>query len=323
MADLKRFLCLMASRFRKNFLRCQAILKQFSFLEFFVSYLAYTVAIDSPRAGGHRTLAKLLGGSLVRTLFSGEFVVFRSSPEPIFQVERKGITEIHVEVGATNDLEHGTEQAWGMKYRVRDLVQELIDEGGYEKVMFIDTDCLAIRNIDHLLEGDWDISYYVERGRPIQDQVFSCFLSDEEYRSLRHDGINSGTLAVRSSVYREVMTAWQGIDTGEAPRDREFSEQGAWNRLILDCHPGGDRWERTKRGGDNEKQSFPWRTKRFERDSIQLPLFLHHKYQDYTEAALVHCLGADIREKIRFMFGLYMSTFYCDDAATFLHLLEM
>lgn len=42
-------------------------------------------------------MAKLLYSSLLRQFWSGEIVVFRNFPEPLFPVERKGLEEVFVE----------------------------------------------------------------------------------------------------------------------------------------------------------------------------------------------------------------------------------
>jgi hypothetical protein len=59
--------------------------------------LIYTVAFDIPGWRGVRTMAKLLCSSLLRQFWSGEIVVFRNFPEPLFPVERKGLEEVFVE----------------------------------------------------------------------------------------------------------------------------------------------------------------------------------------------------------------------------------
>ena len=59
--------------------------------------LIYTVAFDPPGWRGGRTMAKLLCCSLLRQFWSGEIVVFRNFPEPMFPVERKGLEEVFVE----------------------------------------------------------------------------------------------------------------------------------------------------------------------------------------------------------------------------------
>jgi alpha-N-acetylglucosamine transferase len=50
----------------------------------------------------------------------------------------------------------------------------------YDKILFVDCDTLALRNIDHLLEGDWDIRYQPERGKPADGKSINAFLTEEE-----------------------------------------------------------------------------------------------------------------------------------------------
>ena len=286
--------------------------------------LAYTVAIDAPGSGAYRTMAKLLAGSLARTRFSGEFIIFRNTHAPIFQVPRTGIVEIELQLPRANDSAEQVEQGWTMKYRVRDLVQEQIAATGASVVLFIDSDSIVLRNIDYLLDGhEWHIQYFAEPGRAIQNNVFNCFLTDAEMGTphqstgypprhppglstcaLGREGINSGTWAVKAPHYHRMMQEWERIDSGPVTRKRQFSEQAAWNRLVLDARANG------------------WRARPFERDAIQCPLLMHPQWQDYTEASLVHCVGGTTEQKLKFMFGLYMSTFYWDDTASFIHLLE-
>jgi hypothetical protein len=260
-------------------------------------HLAYTVALDPAKSFGQRLLGKLLGSSLLRTWFSGDVVIFRNTPEPLFAVERAGLSEVFIE---TPDFQALADQqeAWRYKFRVR----EYLDVSGYDKVLFLDADCLALRNLDHLLEGDWDIRWYPE-SRKLTDSVFNCFLTDEEIHRWRdRPGANSGTLAVRAEVFHDVMAEWERIDLGPTTRTRFCSDQGSWNRLLLD----------TK-----------LRTKRFERGEIQFPLCLHPSFHDWKKAALVHAIGGTLREKMRFLWGLYMQTFYYDDRGTMLNLLEV
>jgi len=56
---------------------------------------------------------------------------------------------------------------------------------------------------------------------------------------------------------------------------------------------------------------------------VAFPLFLQPRYNEYKNAALVHTVGGDTLEKIRFTFGLYMSTFMCDPSALFFNFIEM
>jgi len=259
--------------------------------------LVYTIAFDPPGSSGHRTLAKMLASSLLKTYFSGDILIFRNTEAPLFLVERKGLEEIYIE---TEPL-HGTlaaQHSWTWKYRVA----ELIDPSGYDKVLFVDCDSLALRNIDYLLEGNWDIAYKPETGLPISSPQFNCFLTAEEMDSLWCDGVNSGTIAVRGSKFHEVMREWERIDTSEPPRPRVCSDQASWNRLILDT---------------------PLKIRTFPLNSVLFPMYLNPHFPEYSQAALVHNLGGNIVEKIHFTFGLYMQNFYCDPSAMFLQFLEI
>jgi hypothetical protein len=69
--------------------------------------LVYTIAFDAPNSESYRFLGKMLASSLLRTFFTGDIMVFRNSPAPLFLVERKGLEEVYLE---TPPL-HGQERA--------------------------------------------------------------------------------------------------------------------------------------------------------------------------------------------------------------------
>ena len=269
--------------------------------------LVYTIAFDPPGSEGCRVLAKMLASSLLRTGFGGDVLVFRNSEVPLFLVERKGLEEVFIETPDIHGLE-GAEYSWCWKYRVRDLVVGWMERNGgvgaWDKVMFLDADSLALRNIDHLLEGDWDIAYHVERGLSINRPQFNALLSEAECAAHDRDGVNSGTLAVAAGHYAEVMGHWQRIDQGPVAegRGRHCSDQGSWNRLLIETG---------------------LLTQAFARGEVQFPLYQQPNFNHYKNAALVHVLGADTVDKIRFTFGLYMNTFFCDPSALFFNFLEM
>jgi hypothetical protein len=259
--------------------------------------LVYTVAIDPPGEPAHRMLVKMLASSLLRTRFSGDIVVFRNFATPLFHVERVGLEEVEIETPDYVTIAD-QQEAWRYKFRVRDY----LDVSGYDKVLFLDADCLALKNIDHLLAGDWDIGWYPET-RMVTDRVFNCFLTDAELRTLgRKPGANSGTLAVRGEHYEAVMAEWERLDLGPTTRERFCSDQASWNRLLLD----------TK-----------LRTHAFPQEEVQFPLALHPSYHAWKNASLIHAIGGTTREKMRFLYGLYMQTFFYDDGGTVLNLLEM
>ena len=267
-----------------------------------VKHLLYLIALDPPNGITNRLLAKLAVSSLLRTWFSGDIVLLRNTPEPVFPVERKGLQEMEItdpDYDAASTKERG-DIAMRWKWRARHLLKV----EGYDKVVMMDADWLALRNIDHLLEGDWDAAWCPERGgRSVVDHWFHCFLTDDEMVSLaHHPGANGGILAVAARHYHALMEEWERIDNGPVTRSRICSDQASMNRLLLD----------TK-----------LKKHRFEAGELTFPLLWDTAYAEYSGSALVHGAGGNSKEKHRFLFGLYMQAFYHDDHGTFLQMLEM
>jgi hypothetical protein len=271
-------------------------------------HMVYTVAIDPPGQTGCRLMAKMLASSLSRSQFPGEIMVFHNSSVPMFFVERKGVTEIALTPQTPNDPLALAQEAWTWKYRVR----ELIDAERFDKILFLDADCLALRNLDHLLDGDWDISYQRERGMHIGMAQFSCYLTTEERTHLKIDGVNSGTWAVRGSVYQEVMSEWERIEKTEPPFPRWCSDQASWNRLLLNSALS-----------KKSSASAGWKARAFESHEIQFPLHLDKDFRQYRNAALLHFLGGSNLEKMQMMFAIYMGTYFHDTAGTMLNITDM
>lgn len=295
--------------------------------------LVYTVAFDAPGSQAYRFLAKMLASSLLRTFFTGDILIFRNSAAPLFLVERKGLEEMYLETPPMYGQERA-EYSWSYKHRVA----ELIDPELYDKILFLDADCLALRNIDHLLEGDWDIRCQPERGLPMNTGHYNALLTGEEMtQAAQRDGINSGTLAVRAAVFHEVMREWGRLDAQKPLRETGFHDQASWNKLVLNCEmdggagivPAGNQGAAEMKtgpanaGGTPAPSSYPWRAEAFPAGEIMFPCFLDPHYATYTKAALTHNLTTDTLEKVEFTFGLYMRTFFCDPQGLFFNLLEM
>ncbi len=78
-------------------------------------------------------------------------------------MERRELAEVDIQGPRGKfELEHSRNEggrfaveAWNWKYRAR----KKLDVRGYDKVIYVDATCLALRNADHLLEGDWHIAY--------------------------------------------------------------------------------------------------------------------------------------------------------------------
>lgn len=255
--------------------------------------------------------------------------------------------------------------AMSWKYRARHYIKA--EEYGW--VMFIDADSLALRNIDHLLpainwcetaeptwhveratnkeghtrelagpyvglneRGDAELLYQPERGRKSIDEVFSAYLRESlnAGRDVQmRDGINSGTWAVRGTRFREVMEAWEKIEATPPRRVTQWTEQGAWNRLIDDIRrkdigkpdTGVDdgKWQL-----GNQREVVPsLRARPFEAGEVQFPLHLDKDWKRYKDAAILHAVGVTTNEKIEFLFGMFMQRFYGDAGTTLVNILEI
>jgi hypothetical protein len=268
--------------------------------------LIYTIAFDSPKSEGQRFLAKMLVSSLLRTYFNGTVVVFRNSEVPLFLVERKGLEEVWIDV-PQDAGQAGAEAAWSWKYRVA----EMIDTTGYDKVMFLDADTLALRNVDHLLEGDWDIRFQPERGLMANGNDYNASFTERELALVAtRSAVNSGSIAVRAEIFHEVMREWRRIDEGKRYRQTGFWDQASWNALLL-RHTSTTRRSKTK-----------WLAQPFPEREIQFPMYLDPNYRSYSKAAVTHNCGMNTLGKIEFTFGLYMRTFFCDPTGLFFSMLE-
>jgi hypothetical protein len=285
--------------------------------------LIYIICFDAPGCGGNRLLAKMLVSSLLRTFFTGDILVFRNFETPLFLVERKGLEEIYVDAPQLMG-QPGAEAAWCWKYKVA----EMMVVSGYDKVLFLDADFLALRNIDHLLEGDWDIRYQPERGHKGDEITYNTFYTPKELtKAAGRTGINSGSIAVRAEVFHEVMARWREIDEGKRYRNNGFWDQASWNRLLMNHtkevgHVAPLGKDKKSRKGERDAPP-PWVAEPFPDREIQFPMYMDLDFRSYSKAALTHNCGMNALGKIEFTFGLYMRTFFSDPSGLFFSMLEM
>jgi hypothetical protein len=228
-------------------------------------------------------MARLLVTSLLRTGWHGRIVVFRNHARPVLAEGNEKVAEIVLEA-RPEEIWHRT-VSW--KYRVRDQ----LDLSGVAKVLFLDCDCLALRNINHLMFGRWDVYTAPEPGR-IVEPPFNGYLTDDEMAVLKHQfGLNSGTIGIRAEQFHAVMAEWERIDAIEPLRPSKCRNQHSWNRLVLDTSL------RHRHSATGE---------------VQYP-FLHRAvYSDYRRAALVHAADRTPAEKLSLLFGLWMEVFGAD-----------
>lgn len=263
--------------------------------------LVYTIALDRPGETGHRNLAKMLVSSLLRTRFSGEILVFHTTPYPLFMVARAGVREVRVPLPRRLPKDYGfVHLAQSFKHEIADQ----IDPTAYEKVMFIDCDSVVLRNIDHLLTGEWDLAVCAEQSRTIQEFARD-FLREGERESLTGPGYNSGTFAVSAGLFREFLERWRAVENGPPRSPVELREQQAFNRVALD-------WKRVIKEWTPLDIALPFCSTGQENHDI------------YCKSAIVHAAsGAPVDTKLRFLFGLFASTFLFDTRLSMFNMMEM
>jgi hypothetical protein len=254
------------------------------------SNLCYTIALDQPGRDVHRRMARLLVTSLLRTGWYGRIVVFRNTPKPVLPEGSPNVEELLIE--APPEEVFRQTPAW--KYRVRNQ----LDLTGIGKVLLLDCDCIALRNINHLMLGSWDLYTAPEPFR-LTDAQFNGYFSDREMASLGNlPGLNSGTIGIRASEFLATTEEWERLDRREQLRTHHvhLRDQHSWNRLILDT---------------------PLRHRSFGQGEVQFPFLNRAIYADYRSAAIVHAAGQTASEKLALLYGLWMETFGIDHLDAF------
>ncbi len=316
--------------------------------------LLYTVAFDMPGEVKHRQMVKMLAGSVARTYFTGDMVVVRNSPQPVFLVQRAGIEEYFVEAPA---LEHQALADYAIAFKA-EARHHLPAVENYAWVVFVDADCLCLRNIDHLLQEreEVDILYQPERGRSRGEEVFNGYLTtgevgekseggrlkDERRQGEQTPNIEptTGRQASQSSTPSQHGAPGTGRRALSLVPPREWGvNSGTWAvrghcyRAVMEEWARIQETEPVRPTKWREQSAWNrlildagqhgWRAEAFEPHEIQFPLHLDRDWKLYKDAAIVHCTGGTNLEKIEFMFGLYMQRFFYDPSCTLLNVVEM
>ena len=264
--------------------------------------LVYTVALDQEGATGHRNLAKMLVSSLLRTRFNGDITVFHNSPLPLFMVSRAGVEEVRID---TPDADIGNGAFARFAQSAKHSVAGQIDHTRYDKIMFMDCDSVALRNIDPMLRGEWEVAVFAEPGRTIQENCYGAYLASDEALSLKREGLNSGSWAVAAPHFHQFIGKWRDVESKPPTVDGWFREQSAFNRTVLDWAGAVHHWPAS---------------------SIALPLCNtnYASYRGYTKATIVHAAGPDgVNYKLQFLFSAFSGTFLFDSQLALLNILEM
>ena len=89
--------------------------------------------------------------SLLRHLWDGEIVIGRSFPEVLFPVVRGGLSEVELPAATKPMLGENPDLKANGRARLHQFAREHTRSAGW--VILADADCLALRNLDHLVSG--------------------------------------------------------------------------------------------------------------------------------------------------------------------------
>lgn len=259
-------------------------------------------------------MAKLLCSSLLRGFWSGRIIVFRNFEQPLFPVERKGLDEVFIETSAlskgmsTRDSGQASlSEALQARFKAVEWIE---DPCQYDWISYLDADCLALRDIEHLFAGEADVLVQGEEGRLMwSDRAFNGYFDPKDARPrpsgrngwLGRTGINAGTFAVRGNKFTELLDEWRRIYESSPAGHTEFRDQTAFNKLLMETS---------------------MKVQAFERGEIMFPFHLDKGFLDYNKAALLHFVGGEQKDKIGLAFGLHMMRTYGEEGGLFLDLME-
>ncbi|HUF60903.1 MAG TPA: hypothetical protein VMN36_02405 [Verrucomicrobiales bacterium] len=289
--------------------------------------LLYTIAFDEPGCGGYRSMAKICVSSLLRTFFSGDIVVFRNTAAPLFLVERKGLEEIFVK---TPDIQGPVAREYTQRWKFQ--ARRYIDAAAYEKIIYLDCDSIALRDVDGLFEGeDWEIRHAADAGKTVSEvnEAGGAWFHEEEVAAFPgRPSSNPWLFAINGPCFDPVMEEWERWDAQVPVGATVRRDIAVWNRLLANvdefphwCSPGAPG------GTGSERAAILPRCQAFPGAEVLELASPGLNYQTYSQAALLHCGGGpdgpfDVEERIRFLFGMWMRTFHCDATAQLLHMLE-
>ena len=259
--------------------------------------LIYTIAFDPPNEPYHQMMAKMLVSSIFRTGFTGDVLILTNSEHRVYEHGRQNLEEVSLDSTRIAPAVMGRE-IFNLKYRSRHFVPA----ARYEKVMFVDCDCLFLKNPDEMLAEDVDIMFSEEPWGRITDMFCNAYLTEREMQTLVAPAVNSGVWWIAGHCFQEVLTEWERIDARPYVRGGGCPDQQSWTRLLLDT---------------------PLRTKPFRYDvDVRYPIVESRTAPAFSEAALLHYLSAKRTRKVSHMFGDYMRHFHAETAPGLLHFID-
>ena len=173
-----------------------------------------------------------------------------------------------------------------LAYRAKYLLAEAIPRR-CERVMFLDCDCLVLKNPESYLQKTSGVLYAEEHWSPITGSQNHAYLTDQEMKSLNRRAVNSGVFAMSREELDVFAKRWAEWDRASPEREKICYDQPAFVRTLLD-------WEGAQQAFDEEafRVAYP------ECDWMRI--------QDFLKAGVLHFCGISTEQKLGRMLGYYL-----------------
>ena len=259
--------------------------------------LIYTIAFDHPDKPFHQIMAKMLVSSIFRAGYSDDVLILTNFPHRVFEHGRRNLREMSFDTSKVDAAALGAE-AQRFKFGARKFIQA----AKYEKIMFVDCDCLCMGNPDDLFAGEEDIAYALETFTTMNGHANNAYLSKKEMRKTTTPGVNSGTWWVRAKHFKEVMAEWERIDSTASLREKICGDQPAWVRFLLDT---------------------PLRKRKFVFDKdVKYPLWEKRTARDGDDCVFQHYCGERAVSKLTHIYAAYIRRFHAETVFAMMSFLD-
>ncbi len=242
-------------------------------------------------------MAKMLISSIFRSGYSGRVVAFTNSAHKLYEYGRLGLKEHTLPITVpTNST------TWPASSRIKHCIDEYLTVADYDTVMFLNYDCLCLKNPEPLFRDGLDIGFAVKPAIGITNDEFNAYLTQHEIEHLSRPAMNAGVWWIRGKYVSEVLTQWTSIDAERPQRRKVGGSQPAWNRVLLD----------TKlRAAPLDLVS-----------AVRYPLSERRSEREFQAAYLTQYDGHQVTENLAHMMGAYIRRFHSDSCYSLLRLLD-
>jgi hypothetical protein len=245
---------------------------------------------DAECASSVHAVLRLVSSSLLRSLFTGELVIFRTGEMPLYKVERAQVTEVPVEIPVSGNGE--AEKRRASREFLFNLCTQIKPEPR-QWVIVADPAGIALRNIDHLIPPDLPGPY-------APPEVDFLWARVHEGGGGPRDEAGPGLWAVRGEFLPLVLERWKAAWEAE-PNVGMADERRIWSDVV---------------------RNLPLRKKAFERGEVVCPAVCAVDWRALCSAAYVSIPDWPETERWKFLQALYFVTYFGDETGMMVNVLE-